>query len=160
MTTRSGKRLHNQDEDVEIVPVSGETQIAKRMKTTIPRIFDGKYFSILSNDHGKISARCNECAETKKGHITSTGNFKIHYKMRHPAIASKLDEYLQNKTDVPSKLQQPTLKNFTSNINTETVIIQRTYIYLKTFMRDLLISIDPFLFFSPQAHERFSELRS
>lgn len=66
---------------------------AKKEKK-IPKILDGKFYTITANNDGKIDAKCNECGEIKKGHLGSTGNFKSHYK-KHKNRIDDLDKYLK-----------------------------------------------------------------
>lgn len=88
-----------------------EQNAPKRAKTSVPRILDGKYFTIDSIDKGKVVAKCTKCGETKRGHLTSTGNFKSHYKIKHFSDNNKLSEYLKGHTEeaVKMKTSQPTL---------------------------------------------------
>lgn len=96
---------------------------AKKQKFCVPKIFYGKYFSIISNDEGKIEARCIECREVKKGHVTSTGNFKNHYRSRHMTLVSEMESYLKSKGDetTGSQTRQPTLAEFSSIVNPQQV---------------------------------------
>lgn len=105
-------------------------QSAKRAKLSLPRILDGKFFSVDSHVEGKIEARCTECNEVKKGQITSTGNFKNHYRIKHSSTMSALEAYLKGKSDEAvqsqSKPRQPTLNEF-SNLNVDKVLVCTIY---------------------------------
>lgn len=100
------------------------TPASKRVKKSIPRILDGKFFVIEKNHDEKIDARCIECRKVIKGSLTSTGNFKKHYKKVHPALNSKLEEHLISKEDhLNISLKTQTLRQFTTTIKPEKVTI-------------------------------------
>lgn len=60
---------------------------------------DGAYYVLETNIDGKISAKCQECGEIRKGSISSTGNFKNHYK-KHPSRFKALEEYLKQEDTI------------------------------------------------------------
>lgn len=78
---------------------------AKKQKK-IPKILDGVYYVIESIDNEKVAAKCQECDTIIKGSITSTGNFKSHYK-KHTKEKKKLDEYLKqgHNTEIDENAQ-------------------------------------------------------
>lgn len=135
METRSGKRLL----DDEIIDISNENiennadiennenRAAKRYKTTVPRILDGKFFVIESNVNEKILARCirPDCRKQIKGMLSSTGNFKSHYRVKHPLEMKSLDEYLRSKGEQNASVSinsQPSIsQHFTSGVKPEKV---------------------------------------
>lgn len=84
---------------------------------TIPKILNGKYYSIQKNEDGNIEAMCNNCDEVKKGNISSTGNFRTHIKKKHPSLLSQLDEYLNdiNSQEKTKKLRQPMLNELNNS---------------------------------------------
>lgn len=87
MLTRNGKRTHDDtiESNVESnIESNADESDAKKSKASIPRILDGKFFAVVKNENGKIEAVCQHCNETKKGHLTSTGNFKNHFRYKHP----------------------------------------------------------------------------
>lgn len=102
----------------------------KRTKKRIPKILDGTFYTLdcdVGSD-GKISAKCNECNEIRKGNISSTGNFKSHYK-KHPERLLKLEEYLkQDDTSLTdfldeNKSKQPRIADMLTPVSEEKVII-------------------------------------
>lgn len=81
----------------------------------------------------KIDARCMECSEVKKGFITSTGNFKTHYKSKHPGRFKALEEYLKgsNSSNGTAKVKQPTMPQvFASTVSPENVRLQVIFLFL------------------------------
>lgn len=113
--TSENQNQNNNDEIIEndeIVQNDEHLEPAtKRAKITIPRILDGKYFSIISNINGNIVARCTECNEQKKGSVTSTGNFKSHFRIKHSEILPTVEAYLKSK-GVETTVAQPTMHRF------------------------------------------------
>lgn len=87
---------------------------AKRTKIDpTARIFDGTFFSVVTNVAGKIEARCTECRTIIRGFSSSTGNFKKHYTNRHNAMMTKLNAYLDNDSEgLATTKTQPTLQKF------------------------------------------------
>lgn len=91
---------------------------------------DGTFYTLdcdIGSD-GKISAKCNECKEIRKGNISSTGNFKSHYK-KHPELLLKLEEYLKQDDsclmDVvdENKSKQMRIADMLTPVSEEKVII-------------------------------------
>lgn len=79
----------------------------------------------IVNLDGKIEAKCVECGQMKKGTITSTGNFKSHYKM-HPLKSKMLAKYLKGTDDDiidVSKLTTSTMRDFLSAISESKVSV-------------------------------------
>lgn len=68
----------------------------KKKRTCIPRILDGTFYCIESNINGKITAKCCECSELKKGDISSTGNFLNHYRAKHSTLQLQLEQHLKS----------------------------------------------------------------
>lgn len=81
----------------EIQSSSDAPPPAKKVKK-VPKILDGTFYTIESNNDGKIIAKCVECGEIKKGEIGSSGNFKSHYKT-HKSQFNRLEEYLKPSVD-------------------------------------------------------------
>lgn len=80
------------------------------------------------------------CSQISRGLLTSTGNFKSHYKLKHPALLSSLEKYLIGKPDETVKLQQSNLKNFISPaVDIDTVIILFSIDRLYIFTGELII---------------------
>lgn len=52
----------------------------RKCKKKPARIFDGKFFTVVKSERGNIVATCTICGEMKKGNLSSTGNFKSHFK--------------------------------------------------------------------------------
>lgn len=78
---------------------------AKRKK--LPEILDGKFYTVVLNNNGKIVAKCVDCGDIKKGDLSSTGNFESHYKT-HPHKSKQLDNYLKDKS-IDGNTSKPTL---------------------------------------------------
>lgn len=75
----------------------------------MPKILDGTFYTFIKDVDGVIYARCNECDEVKKGAISSTGNYKTHYKSRHKSKFPDLEAYLEkDKKPVDKKVVQQT----------------------------------------------------
>lgn len=99
-------------------------------KTKMPKIFDGTFYTVEKVTMEKIEARCIECSEVRKGDITSTGNFKNHYKSKHPGRLKVLEEYLKKSTsETPIiKVHQPTISQVISSaVSPESVSLQKTF---------------------------------
>lgn len=96
-----------------------------KKRKQIPRILDGKHFSIVSQVGEKIVARCMECDETKKGQLTSTGNFINHYRTKHSPQMTALEQHLKGtgKENATQKVgpRQPTISELTSTVNPQRV---------------------------------------
>lgn len=122
------RRLEISAEVIDIIDdtTNDSGQKAKKQKLSLPRILDGNFFSVVSHVEGKIDARCTECEKPIKGHITSTGNFKNHYRIKHASIMTSLEDYLKDRSDDVSvngiKSRQSTISEFSSNANIEKVI--------------------------------------
>lgn len=111
---------HNRNDDNTNVGDSGS--VPKRKKVSVPRILDGKYFTIISNDDGIIIARCETCLEARRGNLLSTGNYRSHYRLLHNELYQQLDDYLRGKGEETSKTQQPTLESFIQRPKPDMVI--------------------------------------
>lgn len=102
----------NIDSDVE----GSETENPSKKNKRLPRILDGKYFTISNEDKdkdwfkdNKIEATCTICHELKKGNILSTGNFLSHYKLKHSDKLVEVKEYTK-ETKFKNPPNQPTLQ--------------------------------------------------
>lgn len=85
------------------VPSTSE-QPAKKRKF-LPKILDGTFFIVTSQDGDTVEAKCIECNETKKGNTKSTGNFIVHYKKVHAARFKEMEAYLKaTKTEQAGKI--------------------------------------------------------
>lgn len=106
--------INTQQTNNENVPNTQSTvdPAAKRVKTKIPRILDGQFFSIQSNVNGSIDARCLECSKIFKGNLSSTGNFRKHYERSHSNVMKRLNAYLNSRANEHPTKTQPTLKDF------------------------------------------------
>lgn len=117
-TTRAQKRTIDELFGGEVIEIIEDVENRpKRIKSSVPLILDGRFFEIVSNDDGKIRAKCTECSEMKKGHMSSSANFKSHYRLVHPNTFPKSNDYLEKKTNehkATEKLQQ-TLDHFVLN---------------------------------------------
>lgn len=115
----------------------------------MPKIFDGTFYSIEKRINEKIDARCLECSDVRKGSITSTGNFKNHYKTMHCGRFEALEEYLKssNTQNVTTKVRQPTMPQiFTPTVSPEKVSIQ------KIFHFNFQVICSCFYFYSSRNH--------
>lgn len=90
------------------MPHGSETEpVTKKTKAKIPKILDGTFYTIESNIDGKIVAVCNECREKRKGDVWSTGNYKSHYKTKHPKRLVELEKYLNSNKEADSLSSGP-----------------------------------------------------
>lgn len=89
----------------------------------IPKIFDGKFFEIEKNidTDGNVQAKCTSCNETKKGNISSTGNYLKHYEKKHPLKLNELKSHLKGITNENKRSQQPKLDDVQQTMTTEKV---------------------------------------
>lgn len=107
----------------------GTEPAAKKAKTKIPKVLDGTFYSVVSNEGGKIVARCIACGENSakglvRGSLSSTGNFKSHYKT-HPDQAKELDKYLKEDSDTGSNKSNqttPSVRDFLTPVNENQVL--------------------------------------
>lgn len=95
-----------------------------------PKIFDGNFYTIEQlAENGNIVAKCEDCGELKKGNISSTGNYKNHYKSKHSNRYIALENYLketklQNQAEKPKTDRQPAITQcFGENLTGEIVSI-------------------------------------
>lgn len=78
----------------------------------MPKLLDGKYFTIVSHDQTKVEAKCKTCNQTRKGDTRSTGNFMEHIRTKHPELVKEVDDYRKNKSTIDSKsLKQTSLRS-------------------------------------------------
>lgn len=126
METRAQKRSSASISQSDSEAASTSASVPKRKKSneTIPRILDNTFFNIVEIKEKGIIVRCTECKELKKGELSSTGNFKTHYRIKHPALLTKLEEHLKKKSIETRVSTQPTLQHFASSSNLDTVIIE------------------------------------
>lgn len=66
---------------------------------SLPKILDGKYFVLESEENGKLIVTCTVCNEQKKGNASSTGNFLKHYRKKHHDKVKELEEYLKSREE-------------------------------------------------------------
>lgn len=72
---------------------------------SIPKIFDGKYFSIVSKNKKNIIAKCVHCEKTLSGTLPSTGNFYRHMKTKHIGQFEKLKIIRKKSLQLHLKLE-------------------------------------------------------
>lgn len=90
-----------------------EVPVVKKKKK-IPRILDGTFYVVEQHqENGQIKAKCQECGDIRKGNITSTGNFKTHYKT-HPEKLKDLEEYLKQDASTASATGDQNVTSFHS----------------------------------------------
>lgn len=80
------------------------SNVSKKRKSSIPKLLDGKYFSMSENS--KIVAICNACGKPRRGYITSTGNFMDHIKKDHPNLVDEIEQYKKQGCDDDGKTKQ------------------------------------------------------
>lgn len=97
----------------------------------MPRVLDGKFYEVLSENGNKIEAKCMQCFEIKKGYITSTGNFITHYKNKHPTQYISLNSHVKfrNKYDQ----QPPIVENLIPLTTKEVTIGPRVHFLTERF---------------------------
>lgn len=66
---------------------------AKTKKLSIPKLLDGKYFTIATMENTKVTVTCNICGELRRGNITSTGNFMGHIRKHHKHLEDEVEKY-------------------------------------------------------------------
>lgn len=109
--------------DLDLTDTATSTHQTTKKPKKIPKIFDGKFFVIESNQDDNIKARCTQCNEVKSGQISSTGNFIKHYQSKHPL---KLNE-LRDSNKKPNLLEkgttshQPTLNEMARVLKSDEV---------------------------------------
>lgn len=108
--TNTAETGSNDSDSIDTAPA------AKRRRLSIskePRLLDGKYFKIIKRDGSKVDAVCTECGKTRKGEITSTGNFMEHFRKSHPNLVDEVQLYRKQNdpidTDVVHKKSQKTI---------------------------------------------------
>lgn len=76
-------------------------------------------------------AKCMHCDEIKKGDISSTGNFKSHYKLKHSKQVKALEEYLKSDTEVVKGARQSQISDaFPPKVNADIVSMPIKYRFL------------------------------
>lgn len=119
------RQRENSSESIDVLDENDQQEGKKSKTATIPRILDGKYFTIVSNVDSKIEAKCTQCHKKIKGQISSTGNFKLHYRTVHNSTLSTLENYLKNKGDEVGEKntgRQSSMAQFASNLNPDKVL--------------------------------------
>lgn len=98
-----------------------------KKRKVVPRALDGTYFEIVSNDEGKIEAKCKICDGVKKGNLKSTGNFINHYKTRHQEVYFDFESHLKegNIRYDSNKTQQPKSTHF-QPLTAQEVVVKLT----------------------------------
>lgn len=66
---------------------------SKNKKISIPKLLDGKYFTIVTMENNKVDVTCNTCGEQRKGDIRSTGNFMTHIRKDHDHLVNEVEQY-------------------------------------------------------------------
>lgn len=155
MTTRAQKRIRdyllNEEGDIEIntngnicmkhcfqynfnFGIFTEEQARKKLRSdSVPKLLDGKYFTIIKREDTKIEAQCNldACKKVRKGDIKSTGNFMGHIRKEHPQIVAEVEAYRKQSGDdngdeinkaKPYEKQQKTIDQMLTKFTTEEVI--------------------------------------
>lgn len=128
------------DGETEAGSSSAETiERPKKLKRTdpndLPRIFDGRYYKdVVDTDKIYRSATCINCIKTTvvQGSTKSTGNFKSHYRTKHPSMMMELENYLDRKQkwELETKQTQPSL--FATPISKEEVCVLCNIIFFFT----------------------------
>lgn len=77
-----------------------------KKQRSIPRLLDGRYYTIVTDLDGKIEAKCITCDELRKGNIKSTGNFLNHYRTKHLSLVVEIEKYI-NRTNEKDTSVQP-----------------------------------------------------
>lgn len=115
----------NDDENGATCP-GLDSNLAKKRKTSTPRLLDGKYFEIVAQNDTKIEAKCMTCGKHRKGDIRSTGNFMDHYTTAHPTLINEVELHKKGKNDVTS-LKQTTIFPKAQPLCTHAVSFQSYY---------------------------------
>lgn len=71
---------------------------------------DGTFFSLENEQNENVSAKCTECGEIKKGSLRSTGNFLSHYRKKHLARVTEIEEYSKSGALNKGNKRQPILE--------------------------------------------------
>lgn len=114
------------DQSVESEETTEQNEIvvapAAKKQKKIPKILDGAYYVIESNENGKVNVKCQTCNAIVKGSLSSTGNFKSHYK-KHPTEYKELEEYLKqghsseiDENAAPKRPTQPRIEDMLSQL--------------------------------------------
>lgn len=145
----------------------------KKSKPNLPRLLDGKYFKVLTQDFSpessSIEAKCQTCLKVRKGDYRSTGNFMEHYKSCHKELVDELNAYRKQKECAPSSLKQTTLVQRFSPMTTEIVsncfflinLVVKDYIFANSFQLFTVLLrfiVDSNLPFSTIQQTSFSDL--
>lgn len=107
--------------------MDGETEAPPPKKAKkVPKIFDGKFFTITKQSDEQIDAKCSACEEVKRGKISSTGNFLTHFKLKHTDQFDKLKEYLkkshkETQLNESKDVKQPQIAEAFQNTSTNSV---------------------------------------
>lgn len=100
-----------------------DDQPAKKSKSSVPKILDGKYYAIICSTGTKVDAKCMTCLKVRKGDVRSTGNFMEHYRSAHPELKDAVEKYRKQKDEICATvpLKQPML-----NFSTPTTFSKET----------------------------------
>lgn len=111
----------------------------KKPKTTIPKIFDGKYYEHLTEAldiDGNINPKCLTCNNNIKGNLSTTGNYYTHYRLKHPSLHPKLKLHSKTKND-KKESKQPTIKEAIAQTSDVRNLKELVALYLNIFIIDL-----------------------
>lgn len=89
---------------------SVELPATKKNNISIPRLLDGKHFSIKERNKYKVDAICMTCGRICKGDVRSTGNFMDHYTSAHEELVKKVKDHRIKKVveSMPANNSQQT----------------------------------------------------
>lgn len=80
-------------------------------KKRIPKILDGKYFTVVRERGKNLDAVCMTCKKECSGSYNGTRNFADHYSRVHP---EKYDELVSYRDGIETSSQKNTLDKFVS----------------------------------------------
>lgn len=72
----------------------------------MPKLLDGRYFTIVKSDGDKIEAVCSICKKIRKGSIKSTGNFMDHITNEHKEISNEVNLYKKSSAVIKKNAQR------------------------------------------------------
>lgn len=80
-----------------------DAQPSKKSRLILPKLLDGKYFVVLTENWSSqknIDAQCQICGKKRRGTVRSTGNYMDHIISCHPTLIETVDQYRKQKNIV------------------------------------------------------------
>lgn len=106
--------------------------LATKKAKSIPKLLDGRYFTIVKLENTKVEVICSICKRTRRGDLTSTGNFMDHIEKDHADFLDEVKRYRKSSV-VSKKNTQKTLPQMMKKCTVEEVSLYFRIIFFRIF---------------------------